>query len=143
MIDLQDLSYAMPLAARILSALTQNSPPPLLGPYTLGRYSLPLNAVGLIFLLFLSITFNFPGTKPVSPDNMNYTSAAIGIIGLVSLVTWLVDGRRNFTGPTRDLEKVRNAHAMLGIVDRDGGEMRVEKEGKDGIESLGKEVKAM
>jgi len=30
---------------------------------------------------------------------MNYCSAAFGIIALVSLLTWLFDGRKNFTGP--------------------------------------------
>jgi choline transport protein len=30
---------------------------------------------------------------------MNYTSAAVGIIGAISAVTWIVDGRKNFTGP--------------------------------------------
>jgi choline transport protein len=37
--------------------------------------------------------------KPVTRDNMNYTSAALGVIGLISLVTWLTTGREKFTGP--------------------------------------------
>lgn len=69
------------------------------GPYTLGRYSVGLNVVGLLFLVFTSITFNFPTINPVNQENMNYTSAAIGVIGLISIVTWVTTGRRNFTGP--------------------------------------------
>lgn len=61
--------------------------------------SLGLNVMGLLFLAFTSITFNFPTTAPVTPDSMNYTSAAIGIIGLISLVTWFTTGRKHFTGP--------------------------------------------
>ena len=34
---------------------------------------------------------------------MNYTSAAIGVIGTVSIVTWIASGRRNFTGPKTEL----------------------------------------
>jgi hypothetical protein len=30
---------------------------------------------------------------------MNYTSAAVGVIGLISIVTWFTTGRKNFTGP--------------------------------------------
>lgn len=30
---------------------------------------------------------------------MNYTSAAIGVIGLISTVTWFTTGRKHFTGP--------------------------------------------
>ena len=92
------LSYAMPLLARILSWFTGNTKS-LSGPYKLGRYGLMMNAVGLAFLVFTSITFNFPTLAPVDSENMNYTSAAIGIIGLISLVTWLISGRKAFTGP--------------------------------------------
>ena len=92
------LSYAMPLLARILSWLTGNAKV-LSGPYTLGRYGIIMNAVGLVFLVFTSVTFNFPTLAPVDSENMNYTSAAIGIIGLISAVTWLLSGRKSFTGP--------------------------------------------
>ena len=33
---------------------------------------------------------------------MNYTSAALGVIGLISLITWITTGRKTFTGPTLD-----------------------------------------
>ena len=92
------LSYAMPLLARILSWFMGDAKV-LPGPYTLGRYGIIMNVIGLVFLVFTSITFNFPTLAPVDSGNMNYTSAAIGIIGLVSLVTWLISGRKAFTGP--------------------------------------------
>jgi len=59
----------------------------------------PLNAIGLVFLVFAIITFNFPSVYPVNSQNMNYTSAAIGLTMLLALVTWLWTGRKNFTGP--------------------------------------------
>jgi hypothetical protein len=30
---------------------------------------------------------------------MNYTSAAVGVVMLISLVTWVTTGRKQFTGP--------------------------------------------
>lgn len=30
---------------------------------------------------------------------MNYTSAAIGVVALISLVTWFTTGQKHFTGP--------------------------------------------
>ncbi|CAF9928795.1 MAG: hypothetical protein ALECFALPRED_004143 [Alectoria fallacina] len=92
------LSYAMPLLARILSWFTGDAKA-LSGPYNLGRYGIIMNVIGLVFLVFTSITFNFPTLAPVDSGNMNYTSAAIGIIGLISIVTWLISGRKAFTGP--------------------------------------------
>ena len=93
-----DLSYAMPLLVRII-AYFSGTMKVIPGPYTLGVWSVWLNIVGLLFLVFTSITFNFPTLNPVNENNMNYTSAAIGIIGLISIVTWLTTGRRSFTGP--------------------------------------------
>lgn len=80
-----DLSYAMPLIARVIARFSGHAKV-LPGPYTLGRYGLIINLVGLTFLIFTSITFNFPTLSPVDKENMNYTSAAIGVIGLISLV---------------------------------------------------------
>lgn len=88
----------MPLLVRILARFTGHAKV-LPGPYTLGRYGIVFNVIGLLFLLFTSITFNFPTVNPVDKDNMNYTSAAIGVIGLVSVVTWVTTGRKGFTGP--------------------------------------------
>ncbi len=94
----------MPLLARILSHLFPSSSSSaavktLAGPWSLGRASIYMNVIGFLFLLFTSITFNFPTVYPVDRDNMNYTSAAVGVIGLISLVTWVAGGKRSFTGP--------------------------------------------
>lgn len=40
--------------------------------------------------------------NPVTKDNMNYTSAALGVIGVISLITWVTTGRKRFTGPIVD-----------------------------------------
>ncbi|KAI9711024.1 MAG: hypothetical protein M1820_002462 [Bogoriella megaspora] len=92
------VSYALPLVSLLLSRCT-SSRPPLDGPYSLGRWGLPLNLIGFVFLLFSTITFNFPSLAPVTSENMNYTSAAIGLIMLIAAVTWITTGRKNFTGP--------------------------------------------
>lgn len=97
-IQCTDLSYAMPLLCRIIAYYTDQVRV-LPGSYSLGKYSLWLNIIGLLFLVFTSITFNFPTLNPVDAENMNYTSAAIGVIGLISIVTWITTGRKSFTGP--------------------------------------------
>ncbi|KAJ5132384.1 hypothetical protein N7448_006542 [Penicillium atrosanguineum] len=93
------LSYAMALAARLIGYYTGHVTK-LTGPYAFSTpVSIGLNIVGLTFLLFASITFNFPSTAPVNHESMNYTSAAIGVIALISLITWVTTGRKRFTGP--------------------------------------------
>lgn len=89
----------MPLFSRLLAYFTGHLTT-FQGPWSLSLpVSLTVNAVGLLFLTFCAITFNFPYSAPVTRDSMNYTSAAIGVIMLVSVVTWLTTGRKQFTGP--------------------------------------------
>lgn len=93
-----DLSYAMPLGVRILGRIHARKNE-LDGPYSLGRYGLLLNVIGFLFLVFAGVVFNSPTVEPVNSENMNYTSAAIGITMLVAAVTWVTNGRKSFTGP--------------------------------------------
>lgn len=88
----------MPLLARIIAHVSGKKHR-LEGPYSLGRYGLTLNIVGFIFLTFCCITFNLPSFNPVDSENMNYTSAAIGVVMLISIITWITTGRKRFTGP--------------------------------------------
>lgn len=88
----------MPLLARILAHVSGKKHR-LEGPYSLGRYGLPLNIFGFLFLTFCSITFNLPTLNPVDSENMNYTSAAIGVVMVISIITWITTGRKHFTGP--------------------------------------------
>ena len=102
------LSYAMPLIARLWSRWTGHATE-IPGAYTLGKWSPYVNAAGLAFLLFAGVDFNFPQVGPVTGDHMNYCSAAFGIIGLISVVTWVVDGWKNFTGPQMGVRNVVEA----------------------------------
>lgn len=61
--------------------------------------------MGFFFLAFAVITFNFPSVAPVDEASMNYTSAAIGLIALLSILTWITTGYRNFHGPA-DVQKI-------------------------------------
>ncbi|GES61719.1 GABA permease [Aspergillus terreus] len=93
------VSYALALIARLLGFVTGHNPV-MKGPFALPQpLSIALNILGLLFLLFAAITFNFPQTYPVTQESMNYTSAAIGVIAVISFVTWITTGRKHFTGP--------------------------------------------
>lgn len=114
----------MPLLVRILS---RGHVRVLSGPYTVGRYGIVLNTIGLIFLLFASITFNFSTLNPVDQNNMNYTSAAIGVIGLISAITWFTTGRKNLTRPESGII-ITNVEATVDIGrEGSGGEDLFEK----------------
>ncbi|EOD52824.1 putative gaba permease protein [Neofusicoccum parvum] len=93
------VSYAIPLFVRILSRVMGEKRQQLEGPYSLGRWGLLANVVGFVYLAFAVITFNFPTVNPVDEENMNYTSAAVGVVMVIAIVTWFTTGRKHYSGP--------------------------------------------
>ena len=121
-------SYLIPLVARIWSRFDGHAKV-LRGPYSLGKWGVWYNLIGAAYLLFASITFNFPSISPVDKDNMNYCSAAVGVIGLISAITWVLDGRKNFGGP--DTGGILNAtEADENNIPIGGAEGKAEKQAK-------------
>lgn len=53
----------------------------------------------MVFVSVTTVFFLFPPQLPVTASNMNYCIVALGIVFIVSLFQWSVDGRRNYTGP--------------------------------------------
>ncbi|KAL4784791.1 amino acid/polyamine transporter I [Aspergillus varians] len=95
------ISYALPLFARLIGYISNHRPSPFTGDFSLRLpLSLSINALGLLFLLFAFVTFNFPSEAPVDHVNMNYNSAAMGVIALIAIVTWFTTAHTRFTGPT-------------------------------------------
>jgi len=108
------LSYAMPLLVRLISYFA-GTHRQLTGPWAMRpMISVAVNFIGLTYLLFASITFNFPSVYPVTSENMNYTSAAVGVIMLIATVTWFTTARKRFSGP--------EIEGVVGMVGHGGSE---------------------
>ncbi|KAF2743922.1 amino acid transporter [Sporormia fimetaria CBS 119925] len=74
------------------------------GPYTMGRWSKPVNAVAVTWVCFISVVLFFPTVKPVTVSNMNYAVCVAGVIGVFSCGWWWAGARRTYTGPrTNDI----------------------------------------
>lgn len=58
--------------------------------------------IGIAFALLTTVLFVFPPFLPVTGSNMNYCIVAFGIILIISVVQWIVDGRKNYKGPHVD-----------------------------------------
>ncbi|KUJ15073.1 amino acid transporter [Mollisia scopiformis] len=96
-----DLSYATVILARNIYASRIEFRP---GPYTLGRWQTPLNAVTCTWVFFISVILLFPTIRPVTATNMNYAVVVAGVIALFSLGWWWAGARKTYTGPrTQDL----------------------------------------
>lgn len=90
--------------------------------FNLGRLGPVINAVAVVWVLFLNILYCFPTTLPVTPENMSYVSVvAAGLIGFV-VILWFTTKRGVFTGPKIDFDLLaqrRNAalHGQMATLD--------------------------
>lgn len=91
-----DMSYATVVLARNIYAHRIEFRP---GPYTLGMWQKPINAVTCTWVLFISIVLLFPTVRPVTALNMNYAVAVGGFISIFSLGWWWAGARKTYTGP--------------------------------------------
>ena len=84
--------------------------------------------VSLVYIILTTVLFLFPPDLPVTASNMStflpsflcqgtssnlaplldYCVAALGIVFIISLLQWIIDGRKNFTGPRHGLEELTN-----------------------------------
>lgn len=96
-----DLSYIAVIFAHLIYA---NKVQFIEGPFTLGRWSKPMNIVAITWVLFISVVLFFPTAKPVTATNMNYAIVVAGFVALFSLSWWWAGARKKYTGPrTQDI----------------------------------------
>lgn len=99
-----DLSYIAVLFAHLLYSDKVQF---IQGPFTLGRFSKPMNVLAISWVLFISVVLFFPTSKPVTATNMNYAIVVAGFVGLFSLTWWWAGARKKYEGPrTQDLMQI-------------------------------------
>ncbi|KAL0027156.1 hypothetical protein WJX79_010857 [Trebouxia sp. C0005] len=94
------LAYALPISFRMLLARDSFEP----GPFSLGRWSIPMDVVAVLWLSFASAIFMLPLAYPITTTNFNYAPAAVGGILLLALSAWILSARRWFSGPRTDVD---------------------------------------
>ena len=64
------------------------------------------NILGIAYVILTTVLFVFPPELPVTGSNMNYCIVVFFIVVMISLIQWMVDGRKNYRGPKVDLEEL-------------------------------------
>ncbi|ORZ14661.1 amino acid/polyamine transporter I [Absidia repens] len=94
-----NMSYGLPLFCRLIWKRNLK----LDGPFKLGKFSLPINYIAVIWIIFFSVILCIPQHTPVTPENMNWASLMIGAVVLFSLFFWIVRGRKFYKGPMQNI----------------------------------------
>ncbi|KIJ25202.1 hypothetical protein M422DRAFT_193763, partial [Sphaerobolus stellatus SS14] len=96
-------AYTIPIAARFLYSRDTFVP----GPFNLGRGSLPIATISIIFMAFINIIFFFPTSPNPSVAEMNYT-IVVWFGTLFLSVVWyyfpVYGGVHWFNGPIRTVD---------------------------------------
>jgi hypothetical protein len=86
-----DLSY---IAVIIAHRVYEHRVPFISGPYTMGRWSKPVNLVAVVWVLFISVVLFFPPIKPVTAANMNYAICVAGVIAIIAMSWWYLSAKK-------------------------------------------------
>ncbi|KAG9773342.1 amino acid transporter, partial [Aureobasidium melanogenum] len=124
------ITYAIPIALNVLQGrkgLPANRP--FILPNWFGWFA---NLLGIAYVTLTSVLFLFPPELPVDANNMNYCVVAFGIWLFISLLTYIFDGRKNYTGPKVDIvdENVLTASPSPEMT-RTNNEMDYSEKGKE------------
>ncbi|CAL0319732.1 unnamed protein product [Lupinus luteus] len=91
--------YAVPIFARMVMPEKNFKP----GPFYLGKASRPICLVAFLWICYTCSVFLLPTLYPIDWNTFNYAPVALGIgLGLIML-WWLLDARKWFKGPVRNI----------------------------------------
>jgi amino acid transporter len=95
-----NFAYGMPLFCRLM--WSRDTMPR--GPFSLGKWSVPINAIALLWIIFFVIILCFPAMDPVDAEGMNYSSLMLGAVFIFAVAYWLYSGHVTFKGPISNIE---------------------------------------
>ncbi|KAF2819849.1 amino acid transporter [Ophiobolus disseminans] len=58
-----------------------------------------VNAITVLFAIFVLIFYCFPSARPVTGSSMNYASAVIGVMAMFAALNWFCHARKHYHGP--------------------------------------------
>ena len=84
------------------------------GPWHLGRWSLPVGVIAVVWVAFITVLFMLPQVSPVTAATFNYTPVAVLVVLGFAWIWWLVSARTWFIGP-----KVQGSPEELAAAERE------------------------
>ena len=94
-------SYLLPIVLLVSRRFNSKEIP--WGPFTLGRWGLPINVFAIVYSVVLIVFMVFPPYQPVDAENMNYSGVIFGAVLILCFIMWFAFGKRTYQGPVREV----------------------------------------
>lgn len=82
-------SYAIPIFLRITISRDSFTP----AEFNLGKWSIPIGVVSVLWCLFMLIILCLPEDTPIAANNLNYSPIVLGAIIVFALIYWVTSAR--------------------------------------------------
>jgi len=97
------ISYAIPIL--VLLIVGRDKLPADL-PFRLGKFGTAINIISLVYCFVTTVFFFFPGAPDPAPADMNWAIAVFGVMLVIALGFWLVQGHKTYLRTTDAMFKI-------------------------------------
>ncbi|KAF2178015.1 putative GABA permease [Zopfia rhizophila CBS 207.26] len=75
--------------------------------WSLGKWGIPVNCIGLAYVFFTFFWAFWPNETPVNAENFNWAVLLFMSVFFMSLVMYLISGKKMYKGPVTDIRAAR------------------------------------
>ncbi|KAG9238286.1 amino acid/polyamine transporter I [Amylocarpus encephaloides] len=85
--------------------------------FSLGKFGFFINIATICWIILAIVLFCMPTAIPVTPETMNYASVVFSGFAMISLIWYIIRGRKTFTGPPVpvDIEAEEDGQVVGGL----------------------------
>ncbi|KAK4502131.1 hypothetical protein PRZ48_005554 [Zasmidium cellare] len=91
------ISYGIPTLFLLIRKLRGRAPE--MGPFNMGRWGVLVNALSVMYILYVLSFVALPTILPVTGNNMNYAGPLVLAVAIIAVTDWVVSGRKRFILP--------------------------------------------
>jgi len=101
-------SYAAPIFLRITTGRSSFAP----GPFSLGRWAVPVGIIAVSWVAYIVVLLFFPAGQTTTAQGMNYSVVIIMGVFIFASLSWVLSARHWFIGPVRTIDETSSASSL-------------------------------
>jgi len=101
-------SYAAPIFLRITGGRSTFIP----GPFSLGRWAVPVGTIAVAWVAYIVVLLFFPPGQTTTAPGMNYSVVIIMGVFIFASLSWVLSARHWFIGPVRTIDETSSSSSL-------------------------------